>query len=170
MVDAFLEHGQAGPRRRLFAFPAQSNFSGVQHPLTWIERAHARGYDVLVDAAAFAPTNRFDLSRWKPEFVTLSFYKMFGYPTGIGALIARYEALEQLRRPWFAGGTIDVVSVQADEFRRARGTAAFEDGTPNFLAFPAIDLGLGLLESAGWTAIHERVRVSQGATLTGLLP
>jgi len=26
----------------LFAYPAQSNFTGVQHPLEWIEEAHAR--------------------------------------------------------------------------------------------------------------------------------
>ena len=31
----------AVPRRRgLLAYPAQSNFSGVQHPLRWIELAH----------------------------------------------------------------------------------------------------------------------------------
>ena len=157
IVETFLDRWQTASRLGLFAFPAQSNFSGVQHPLAWIERAHQRGYDVLVDAAAYAPTNTLDLSRWKPEFVTLSFYKMFGYPTGIGALVARYEALERLRRPWFAGGTIDVVSIQADQFRRAQGTAAFEDGTPNFLSFPAVELGLDLLDSVGLAAIHDRV-------------
>src|SRR5213075_2744513 len=92
----------------LFAYPAQSNFSGVQHPLEWIEQAQAQGWDVLVDAASFAPTNVLDLARWHPEFVTLSFYKMFGYPTGVGALIARVDALRKLQRPWFAGGTITV--------------------------------------------------------------
>ena len=157
VVERALERWIGASRRRLFAFPAQSNFSGVQHPLAWIERAHAHGYDVLVDAAAYAPTNRLDLSRWKPEFVTLSFYKMFGYPTGVGALIARHGALERLRRPWFAGGTIDVVSVQADQFRRAEGHAAFEDGTPNFLALPALAFGLDLLDSVGMNAIHDRV-------------
>ena len=75
--------------RNLFAFPAQSNFSGVQHPLGWIAQAQDAGYDVLLDAAAFAPTNRLDLSRWHPDYVSLSFYKIFGYPTGIGALLAR---------------------------------------------------------------------------------
>ena len=72
----------------LFAFPAQSNFSGRQHPLEWIAQAQALGWDVLLDAAAFAPTNKLDLSVWKPDFVPLSFYKMFGYPTGVGALLA----------------------------------------------------------------------------------
>ena len=90
----------------LFAFPAQSNFSGIQHPLAWIARAQAAGYDVLLDAAAFAPTNRLDLSRWHPDYVPLSFYKMFGYPTGIGALLVRRPALAKLRRPWYSGGTI----------------------------------------------------------------
>ena len=66
---------------RLFAFPAQSNFSGVQHPLELIDEAHAHGWDVLLDAAAFVPTNRLDLRRVRPDFVTMSFYKMFGYPT-----------------------------------------------------------------------------------------
>src|SRR5215471_298311 len=80
-------------QQNLFAYPAQSNFSGVQHPLKWIDEAHARGWDVLVDCAAFAPTNRLDLSRWHPDFVPLSFYKIFGYPTGVGCLLVRREAL-----------------------------------------------------------------------------
>src|SRR4029078_2504705 len=63
--------------QNLFAYPAQSNFSGVQHPLEWIAQAHERGWDVLLDAAAFAPTNRLDLGRWHPDFVDISFYKIF---------------------------------------------------------------------------------------------
>src|SRR6185503_5038240 len=50
----------------LFAYPAHSHFSGVQHPLEWIEQAHAYGWDVLVDAASFAPTNVLDVARWRP--------------------------------------------------------------------------------------------------------
>jgi molybdenum cofactor sulfurtransferase len=56
----------SGEHHNLFAYPAQSNFSGVQHPLEWIERAHDHGWDVLLDAAAFVPTNGLDLSRWRP--------------------------------------------------------------------------------------------------------
>ena len=68
----------AGDHHNLLAYPAQSNFSGVQHRLEWIEQAHSHGWDVLLDAAAFVPTNRLDLSVWHPDFVALSFYKMFG--------------------------------------------------------------------------------------------
>jgi selenocysteine lyase/cysteine desulfurase len=152
----------AGADHKLFAFPAQSNFSGVQHPLEWVARAQARGFDVLLDAAAFVPTNRLDLSQVKPDFVALSFYKMFGYPTGVGALIARREALARLHRPWFAGGTIEVASVQADRFVLSQGAAGFEDGTPDFLNVPAVELGLELIEAVGIDAIHERVRLLTG--------
>ena len=153
-----------GRRRghRLFAYPAQSNFSGVQHPLDWIPMAQERGWDVLLDAAAFTPTNRLDLGKWKPDFVSQSFYKMFGYPTGVGCLIARRSALAKLRRPWFAGGTITVASVQGDKFYLAEGAAAFEDGTPNYLALPAVEFGLEYLSDIGVDTIHQRVRCLTG--------
>lgn len=140
----------------LFAYPAQSNFSGVQHDLQWIERAQAKGWDVLLDAAAFVPSNRLDLSRWRPDFVSISFYKMFGYPTGVGCLLARRSALARLRRPWFAGGTITVASVQGDRYYLAEGERAYEDGTVNFLSIPAVKIGLEHLQSVGLDLIHER--------------
>ncbi len=152
----------------LFAFPAQSNFSGVQHPLEWIELAHEHGWDVLLDAAAFVPTNQLDLSSVKPDFVPVSFYKMFGYPTGLGALIARKSALEKLHRPWFAGGTITVASVQGDKYYLADGPAAFEDGTLDYLNIPAIEIGLKHIESIGYDVIHERVRMLTGWLLENL--
>jgi molybdenum cofactor sulfurtransferase len=167
-LDGFLDLARPGGNN-LFAYPAQSNFSGVQHPLAWIARAQEKGWDVLLDAAAFVPTNRLDLSRWHPDFVALSFYKMFGYPTGVGVLVARKPALARLHRPWFAGGTIAVASVQADRFTPAPGAAAFEDGTLNYLSLPAVTLGLDLLESVGIETIHRRVTCLTGWLLERLL-
>jgi molybdenum cofactor sulfurtransferase len=146
-----------GSHHNLFAFPAQSNFSGVQHPLRWIGEAQEHGWDVLVDCAAFVPTNRLDLGEWHPDFVPLSFYKLFGYPTGIGCLLARREALAKLERPWFSGGTIVAVAVQREWHRRLEGFAAFEDGTVNYLNLPAIEIGLEHIEGIGIETIHERV-------------
>ncbi len=153
---SYLEKGDRGANR-LFAYPAQSNFSGVQHPLEWIGMAQQRGWDVLLDAAAFVPSNRLDLGRWMPDYVAVSFYKIFGYPTGVGALIARRKALEKLRRPWFAGGTITVASVQADQYYLAPGAEGFEDGTPNYTNLPAICMGIDHIESIGIDTIHTRV-------------
>jgi selenocysteine lyase/cysteine desulfurase len=143
----------------LFAYPAQSNFSGVQHPLEWIETAHSHDWDVLLDAAAFAPTNKLDLSLWHPDFVPLSFYKMFGYPTGVGVLIARKETLKKFRRSWFAGGTTTVASVRGNKFYPAEAPAGFEDGTLNYLNIPAVKIGLQHLESIGYEKIHKRITV-----------
>ena len=132
-------------------------------------QARAAGWHVLLDAAAFVPTNRLDLSQVKPDFVSLSFYKMFGYPTGVGALLARREALALLHRPWFAGGTINVASVQADRFVLAEGATAFEDGTVDFTNIPAVEYGLELLESVGIETIHDRVCLLVGWLLEQLL-
>ena len=151
-----------------FAFPAQSNFSSVRHPLGWIAKAKAAGWDVLLDAAAFAPTNVLDLVVHKPDFVTVSFYKMFGYPTGIGALVARREALARLRRPWFAGGTITVASVQGDRFYLSEGAAGFEDGTVDFLGLPAVTIGLDHLAAVGVGMVHRRVEALTGWLLERL--
>jgi molybdenum cofactor sulfurtransferase len=153
----------------LFAYPAQSNFSGVQHPLEWIAQARAKGWDVLLDAAAFTPTNRLDLDRWRPDFVVQSFYKIFGYPTGVGCLLAQKAALVKLRRPWFAGGTITVASVQGDKHYPAQNEAAFEDGTMDYLALPAVEIGLSHIESIGYERIHERVRCLTGWLLDNLV-
>ncbi len=152
----------------LFAYPAQSNFSSVQHPLEWIEKAHGYGWDVLLDAAAFVPTNPLDLRKVRPDFVPISFYKMFGYPTGIGALIARKDALTKLHRPWFAGGTITVASVMGDKYYMADGASAFEDGTLDYLNIPAVEIGLKHIESIGYDVIHERVRSLTGWLLDNL--
>lgn len=153
----------------LFAYPAQSNFSSVKHSLEWIERAHAYGWDVLLDAAAYAPTNQLDLSCFKPDFIPLSFYKMFGYPTGIGALIARRNKLHKLHRPWFAGGTITVASVQGDRYYLAEGHTAFEDGTVDYLNIPAVEIGLRHLESMGMDRINRRVTCLVGWLLENLV-
>ena len=141
----------------LFSYPAQSNFSGVQHSLEWTTYAQEQGWDVLLDCAAFAPSNRLDLARWLPDFVPLSFYKMFGYPTGVGCLLARKSALEKLVRPWFAGGTITIASVQAEKHYLAEGEQAFEEGTLNYLNIPAVGIGLKHMESIGIDTIHDRV-------------
>ena len=156
-VARLVDHLDEAEGASLFAYPAQSNFSGVKHPLEWIDVAHERGWDVLLDCAAFAPTSRLDLSRWQPDFVALSFYKMFGYPTGVGALIARRAALERLRRPWFSGGTVVVATVQRDLAVPAPGHAGFEDGTVNYLGIPAVEIGLRHLEQVGIDTIAQRV-------------
>src|SRR5581483_9163162 len=103
-----------------------------------------------------------------PDFVCLSFYKMFGWPTGVGALIARSDALAKLARPWFSGGTIVAAFVQRDWHQSAPGPAHFEDGTVNFLGLPAVEIGLRYLERVGIEAIHEHVQALGARLLEAL--
>ncbi len=149
---------QADPTQaNLMAFPAQSNFSGVKHSLDLVAQAQAKGWQVLVDAAAYVPTNRLDLRAVKPDFVVLSFYKMFGYPTGVGCLLVRNDALKTLRRPWFGGGTVNFVTVQGRMHVLSKGEAGFEDGTLNYLGIPAVEIGLRHLQKVGIDTIQTRV-------------
>lgn len=128
---------------RLFAFPAQSNLSGSRLPYEWTKRLRAGGNYVLLDAASYLTTGRLDLSDVEaaPDFVALSFYKIFGYPD-LGALIVQKTASSVLRaRRYFGGGTIDVLTVLGGSahVKKASIHEFLEDGTlpfHNILAIP----------------------------------
>lgn len=98
----------------LFVYPAQCNFSGVKYPLKWIKDvqnlekiAGSSNWFVLLDATAFVSTSKLDLCECKPHFVTISFYKMFGYPTGLGALIVNNSSFSLLDKVYYGGGTVN---------------------------------------------------------------
>ena len=142
---------------KLFAYPAQSNVTGVKHDLKWIDIAHKNGWDVLLDAAAFVPTNELNLKVVKPDYVPVSFYKMFGYPTGVGALLIKKSAFEKLDKPWFAGGTVSYASVIMPEFFLIDNQERFEEGTVNYLSIPAVKIGFEWLSKLGMQNIQNRL-------------
>lgn len=150
--------GVTAGANNLFAFPAQSNVTGMQHDLSWIEYAQSKGLDVLLDAAAFVPTSRLDLEKYKPDYVCVSFYKMFGYPTGIGCLLVKKTKFNKLRKPWFAGGTVSYVSVVSPIEVLSEGAERYEDGTLNYEMIPAIKLGLDYINEIGIDRINRRVK------------
>ncbi|WP_162150356.1 aminotransferase class V-fold PLP-dependent enzyme [Asticcacaulis sp. AC460] len=146
----------------LLAFPAQSNFSGVQHDLGLVEAAQDLGFDVLLDAAGCGVSGGVSLREHPAEFLAFSFYKLFGLPTGLGALIVRKAALARLRRPWFAGGTVDFVSVAHDRHQLSAGHHGFEDGTPDFLNAGAVVDGFAFLERVDRRALTARLKALTG--------
>ncbi len=151
-----LDEAPAG-ENHLFAFPAQSNVSGIKHDQKWISYAQDRGFNVLLDAAAYVPTSQLDLSAIKPDFVSVSFYKIFGYSTGIGCLLIRNKVYPKLVKPWFAGGTVTLVSVVAQEKFLAPGNERFEDGTLNYNMIPSVSFGLDYIRSIGYERIGKRI-------------
>jgi molybdenum cofactor sulfurtransferase len=165
--EALQQPSNSAPR--LFALPAQSNVSGVKHPLSYIAEAQANGWDVLLDAAAFVPTTKLDLKEYQPDFVSVSFYKIFGYPTGIGCLLIKKSSFDKLDKHWFAGGTVSYVSVRAQKHYLINNHERFEDGTLNYLGIPAISLGLNFIQSLGMDKINRRVMVLTDWLLRSLL-
>lgn len=89
----------------LLAITGQSNMTNCKYSPELVSWASSLGYHVILDAAALAPTSPISLVDTPVDAMAISFYKMFGYPTGVGALVAKDTFLGQLRRPWFAGGT-----------------------------------------------------------------
>jgi molybdenum cofactor sulfurtransferase len=97
----------------LFAITAHSNVTNSKTPFSSLSSyASSLGYRVLVDAAALVPTSPLSLTEVQGvDAMVVSFYKMFGFPTGVGALIVKSSFLAELKRPWFSGGTVDIVQV-----------------------------------------------------------
>jgi len=148
-----------GGKLHLLAFPAQSNASGAIHDLKWIRIAQERGAMVLCDAAAAVPLSGFDYQSYAPDFLCLSFYKMFGYPTGTGCLIAKRSSLQKLIPHAFSGGSVCYFSgpwSPSDKMLRQQHDRMFEVGTPNYASFHCISYGLNFLSSVGLDRIRGR--------------
>ncbi|MER5636736.1 aminotransferase class V-fold PLP-dependent enzyme [Kitasatospora sp. NPDC002227] len=155
-VAAALAAGPPG----LFAYPGQSNATGVRHPLSWVAEARRQGWRVLLDAAAMLPTAGLDLGAVPADFVALSWYKITGFPSGVGCLLARHEALAELHRPWFSGGTVQATAADPAWYLLSPPPDGFEDGSLAFLALPDV------IAAAGW---HGRIGYPALAAHTGAL-
>ncbi|CAH1126866.1 unnamed protein product [Ceutorhynchus assimilis] len=135
-------------RNCLFVYPAQSNFAGTKYPFSWLQTAKTkfgRCY-TLLDAASYVSTNPLDLCQHQPDFVTISFYKIFGYPTGLGAVLVKRSSENILRKQYFGGGTVLMaLSSKNVMVPRQNIHERFEDGTLPFLAIISLAHGFETL-------------------------
>ena len=144
----------------LFAYPGQSNMTGRRLPLSWsadVHRAGAGAVYTLLDAAALATTKPLRVSEWEPDFVAVSFYKIFGFPD-LGALLVRRPPPSPAAPPpgriltarrYFGGGTVDMVAaLDASWHVRKRGALhdALEEGTVPFHSVVALGHALDAME------------------------
>ncbi|KAL6772232.1 hypothetical protein ACKKBG_A29450 [Auxenochlorella protothecoides x Auxenochlorella symbiontica] len=142
----------------------ESNFHGVRYGLELVNAVQAcatdgehRAWRVLLDAAKGAGTGPPDLTAHPADFVALSYYKLFGYPTGLGALLVRNDVLPFLRKTYFGGGAVGASAHDAPFHSLRPGAAGFEDGTLPFLAFQPALAGFDAIERmGGWrsTGLH----------------
>ncbi|XP_030381510.1 molybdenum cofactor sulfurase [Scaptodrosophila lebanonensis] len=158
-----------GNANSLVVFSAQCNFSGYKMPLGVIEQVQQRGlceqgkcvwsndliveqpqlanHYVLLDAASYVATNFLDLQRHRPDFVCVSFYKIFGYPTGVGALLVSRRGAAVLRKGFYGGGTINYAYPHTMEHQpRSTFHERFEDGTLPFLSIVELLQGFRTLQ------------------------
>ncbi|KNA16459.1 hypothetical protein SOVF_088940 isoform A [Spinacia oleracea] len=156
-----MEDDSSGNACHLFAFPSECNFSGVRFNLDLIRAVKEQSEDtfkdtiltkgrwlVLIDAAKGCATEPPDLSKYPADFVVLSFYKIFGYPTGLGALIVRNEAAKLLKKTYFSGGTVAASIADVDFVKHRDGIEeSFEDGTTSFLSIASIRHGFKVMNT-----------------------
>jgi molybdenum cofactor sulfurtransferase len=169
----------AKARPLLFAYPAQSNMNGERLSLKWASRVrgstqHKNTY-TLLDAAALVSTSPLDLSNHAtaPDFISMSFYKIFGFPD-LGALVVRKKSAHVLRRrKYFGGGTTEMIGCIGTpwvERKESSVHARLEDGTiaiRSILALScAVDTHTNLFDGlaqvskhTGWLAktLHNRL-------------
>ncbi|KAF9971203.1 hypothetical protein BGZ73_005901 [Actinomortierella ambigua] len=139
---------QQHPSYNLFAYPAQCNYSGRRFPLNWPSKIRQQFSSetektlVLLDAASYSMTSQVSLSDLDeaPDFMVVSFYKMFGFPTGLGALIVKTEHKDMLHKHYFGGGTITMMTWDAPwQAHHDTLHGRLEEGTLNFLDIIALD-------------------------------
>ncbi|KAH8291581.1 hypothetical protein KR018_001258 [Drosophila ironensis] len=152
--------------RSLVTFSAQCNFSGYKLSLDVIPKIQKRGLNVkgkhvwgslelgknshyvCLDAASFVATNPLDLQKYHPDYVCISFYKIFGYPTGVGALLVSKRGAKAFgHRSFFGGGTINYAYSHAMDYQlRESFHQRYEDGTLPFLSIVGLLEGFRTLE------------------------
>jgi molybdenum cofactor sulfurtransferase len=171
----------------LFAFPGECNFSGDLYSLGLCRdvRAGLLGpgeWFVLVDAAKLASASPVFLDNPEelPDFLAVSFYKMFGYPTGIGVLLVRRRAADVMRRNmtgchtrhYFGGGTVEALSATSMFVSmRHQFSSSLEDGTSNIHGVLAVIHGLQYLSEVGMASLsrhNANLRSKLVAALSGM--
>jgi molybdenum cofactor sulfurtransferase len=154
----------------LFATPAENNFNGLRPPLENLLKPFIDSREkqlnhfpipvhrppsetchwlTLVDCAKYLSTKSFSLATYPVDFVVLSFYKIFGYPTGLGALIIRNESLKFLNQnTYFGGGSVQYISPYDDSHVEYKsGINGFIYGTIPFTTILSLSYGFQLITS-----------------------
>ncbi|KAG1671558.1 hypothetical protein FOA52_011280 [Chlamydomonas sp. UWO 241] len=147
--------GSGEPIYSLFAYPAEDNFAGVKYPTRWVESVRAKStpshrWLTLVDAAAYAANTPLDLKQFPADFVDVAFYKIFGYPSGLGALLVRTDVVPLLRKVFWGGGTV-ALATATDDFHvlKCKPSDKLEDGTVSFLDILSLRHGIDSLNKLG---------------------
>ncbi len=155
---------------RLLAITHVSNALGTINPIAEITRmAHDAGALVLLDAAQSVPHMPVDVTALDVDFAAFSGHKMLG-PSGIGALWARRDLLEEMP-PFLTGGSM-ISRVTLDGAQWAEAPQKFEAGTPPIAEAAGLAAAIEYLERIGMAQVraHERFLFERAWTALGEIP
>jgi cysteine desulfurase/selenocysteine lyase len=164
-LDAF--ERLLGPRTRFASVAHVSNALGTINPVReLVALAHRHGVPILLDGAQAVPHLAVDVVELDCDFYALSSHKMYG-PTGIGALWARAELLEEMV-PYQGGGEM-IASVSFERTTYNRIPYKFEAGTPNIAGAVGLGATVDYLRSidlrAAWAHEEELLRYATDVLL-----
>ena len=114
--------------------------------------AHEYGAIMVVDGAQSVPHLKTDFKDLDCEFLAFSAHKMCG-PTGIGALIGKYEYLLKTE-PYLVGGGNNSVFDNTGSVEYRLPPAKFEPGTQNIAAILGFKKAVEFIENIGIEAIR----------------
>ena len=150
-------------RVKLLAICHSSNSLGTINPVRELtERAHALGARVLIDGAQSVPHMPVNVAELDCDFLAFSGHKMLG-PTGIGALYAKPEILEETE-PFMRGGDM-VLEVWNDRATWNDVPYKFEAGTPNVADAIALGAAVDYLSNLGMDKVREHEKALTGYAL-----
>lgn len=153
-------------KTKIVAITQQSNVLGTINNLDHIiQKAHAVGAIVIVDACQSVPHLAVDVKKLGADFLAFSGHKILG-PTGVGVLWGRSDLLKELPPFLFGGSMIENVTMEdatwADAPRR------FEAGVPNMAQVVGLGAAINYLSSIGIDAVHAHERKLTQYLLTEL--
>ena len=114
--------------------------------------AHEYGAIMVVDGAQSVPHLKTDFKDLDCDFLAFSAHKMCG-PTGIGALIGKYELLDKMN-PYTVGGGNNSTFDNTGAVNYSLPPAKFEAGTQNIAAILGFKRAVEFIESIGIDEIH----------------
>ncbi|MBR9883546.1 MAG: aminotransferase class V-fold PLP-dependent enzyme, partial [Oceanospirillales bacterium] len=151
-VDLTLFQHLLDRKPRIAALTHTSNALGSIFPMQQMcSLARAADVPTLIDGAQALPHFDIDVSAIGCDFYAFSGHKLFA-PTGIGALWARREILEQMP-PWQGGGEM-IESVSFEGTRFAGLPFRFEAGTPDISGVIGLGAAIDYLRNLDRTALE----------------
>lgn len=124
-----------------------SNSLGTINPVEEIiQKAHARGAVVMLDAAQAIPHLRIDVQKLNADFMAFSSHKIYG-PTGVGILYGKRKHLEAM--PPYQGGGEMIAEVTFEKTTYNEIPYKFEAGTPNIADVVALNEAISFMQELG---------------------